>query len=181
MQLNCIQHACDQPYSKTTPRPTLTHNLPRLFPHFRRTSPRSSATCKTKSTSAPPPKIPPTDPEKCSPSQFPVGCSFEHPTGCTPRPSTLRDVNSRALWRKTSRCFRFIPGIPRGLSSGERRGLARPYDRAKGNARRDAGCIFRSTRVPAGIFIPFRRTDDGGYFAFCYIVVGFDYAKRRPP
>ena len=43
------------------------------------------------------------------------------------------------------------------------------------------GCIFRSARVPAGFPTPFRRTVATGYFAFCYIIVGFDYAKRLSP
>lgn len=54
--------------------------------------------------------------------------------------------------------------------------------RSEGRERRE--CIFRSARVPAGSLTPppcFFDAPPTGYFAFCYIIAGFDYAKRRPP
>lgn len=83
---------------------------------------------------------------------------------------------------ETSRCFRFIPGIPRGVRLKDL-GEGWPCDRAKRREGKE-GVHFSECSRARGIPHPppcFFDAPPTGYFAFCYIIAGFDYAKRRPP
>ena len=73
---------------------------------------------------------------------------------------------------RASRCFRFIRGIPRTrVEQVEGHGLVTERGTRGWVAFFE---VLACPRYPQPLF------DVPGYFAFCYIIAGFDYAKRLP-